>query len=54
MAGVDAVMPMGEQARMAFIEIDVAGFERSALERARAILKASRPTMPSCSTDRGV
>lgn len=42
---VDQAVPAADAARVAFIKIDVEGFEVAALEGARAILKARRPTI---------
>lgn len=44
-ARVDQVVPAADQARVGFIKIDVEGFERFALEGARAILEAVRPAI---------
>lgn len=44
-ARVDAVVPAADQARVTFIKIDVEGYERVALEGARAILETARPVI---------
>ena len=44
-ARVDQVVPLADQARVGFIKIDVEGFERFALEGARAILERVKPAI---------